>query len=223
MRIISTFKDYYDCMARYDDDYDTILLRKKEEVIQIPFDLSFLEDNKRITYFNIYTGDLDIGLKPIVIFFAGKAYPFLKKIEKTTNTVVKSFIFDKEEALSLIKKNCKDSKNIVNRFFDYFNKEREEFNNLCYNFGPIFGMFFNSHNEYYLRINDRCVLIEKNIKLEDYGFHKFLPPYIAYNELRNFVYNMSYPSRPIPEMPNDIKIHQAGFDLKTSFRKKKKT
>jgi hypothetical protein len=48
-----------------------------------------------------------------------------------------------------------------------------------------------------------------------------MPPSLAWNNLANFVGNVARPARPIPEMSNEIKIEQAGFNLKTSFRKKK--
>lgn len=58
-------------------------------------------------------------------------------------------------------------------------------------------------------------------KLSDYGFAKVVPPVDAYRRLYQWVCNQRQPVKPIPEMPNDVKIEQAGFDLKHSFRKGK--
>lgn len=60
-------------------------------------------------------------------------------------------------------------------------------------------------------------------KLSDYGFAKIVSPVDAYRRLYQWVCNQRQPVKPIPEMPNDTKIEQAGFDLKHSFRKGKAT
>ncbi len=218
MLIKSNFFDYYDCMMKHDDDRETILLRKacKPEFIEYNDPIKDHSYSCNRTFW-------------FVIGFAGKLYPAIwwQKPGKYTsysnnNPIADITIYDKEAALDVTKGSYHK---FIGDFFDYYAKGVVA-DNLTSNYGPIFIMYQKHHP---LGFNDgdgHCpydkIIVRKNICLQDLSFQKVLHPAIAYNELKLWLNNQARPAKPIPEMSNDIKIHQAGFDRKTSFRKGKK-
>lgn len=210
MRIVTDFKDYYDCMARYDEERETIFVRNKTAQVEIkrPAGLPFMDN------------------AGACLFFGGKFYPFhiATRTEKRSIWSYLSqsykkvtFIYDKDESLARLK-NSRWRYDEVVSFFDYFREPfRPELTALIEEYGAVFGIFLTSLFGHNCRHGE--VVIEKNIRLEPFGFVKVLPPALAWNQLTNFVNNIARPAKPIPEMDNDTKIQQAGFDLKTSFRK----
>lgn len=71
----------------------------------------------------------------------------------------------------------------------------------------------------YKSIKEGQILV--NPVLKEYDFQKILDPYTLYQELTSWVSGVLTNNPKISEISNDIKIQQAGFDLKTSFRKGK--
>lgn len=195
MRIISPFKDYYDGMAAYDDGYNLIYRRinKTPTLISLPFRLPYY----CYSYYNHTYRRIGHW-----IGFAGTVYPMLEvykdgklkyiyDMEIARKEIRTSWDYDKYEAFL-------NPKNVV----DIFDKH-----------GPTWII---SGQPYKYPI----VIIE-NPRLLDFKFQEVLPAHIAYNELNKFMCNRENPTKPVPEMSNDIKIEQHGFDLKTSFRKSK--
>ncbi len=207
MRIKSDFKDYYDCMARYDDDHKTLFLRKRgkpekaKDYFLLPYEVSYRSTNRDIT---------NIGFESHLIGFCGKFYPLIE-----VNHGGRKLIYDVEIAADVSK--SRYNAESIRRFMQSQNQERHE---LFLEYGPIFIVSSMEPGEYRSYYNSQQ-WVTRNPRLSDWGFAKILPPNIAYNELWKFVCNMRQPAMPIPEMSNDIKIHQAGFDLKTSFRRHK--
>ena len=57
-----------------------------------------------------------------------------------------------------------------------------------------------------------------NPRLSSLCFQKVKDPYSTYLELERYLSNKANPMKPIPEMPDTVKIQSHGFDEK-SFRK----
>ncbi len=209
MRIISDFKDYYDCLQRLDQDKSTIFLRNKEDQI-------ILEDDKNWTRFF-----------DVIIGFCGKTYVGKSRWVVTPADIEKW----KDEKFLKPSYDCLDKpghneyefseqayqeqipksrwwgehtfpQNLDQDLADYFIK-----------YGPIWTL--TAQNPEY---GDTDRYLQKNDNLGNWGFAKVLPPNQAYQELQRWVYNQASPPKPIPEMSNDVKIHQAGFNTTTSFR-----
>lgn len=80
-------------------------------------------------------------------------------------------------------------------------------------YGPQFEFYVSYQNN----------VFTQSPKLMGTGFEAVVPPQVAYMELYKFLCNQNRPVRPVPDMSNDIKIEQHGFDLRRSFRKQKGT
>ncbi len=157
------------------------------------------------------------------IGFAGEIYPFYDKPAKND---IDGKIIEPRQLLfgcEFINERYNSSRHVFDRLRFSFSQRNPVYNHLdapklielCFSrFGPIF--YIKSHENY-----GKPYHAIKNPKLENLGFAKVLPPHLAYNALQRYVYNQTNPEKPIPEMSNDLKIHQAGFDLKKSFRREK--
>jgi len=226
MRINSNFKDYYDGLQSLDDDKETVLHRFPKIVTMS------LKHYEKIGV-NLYNGERVIG-------FAGNLYPFIEVIKdenssKPNDLKQRILYFDADQYLDSQsyksgwspRKSSWIQKCIQNQITstrDFFNMDKlhkskiELFDAL----GPIFVIDNFDTYTYPRKWEARPDLqISTNINLSKYGFAKVLPPHLAYNNLKIWVNNQARPEKPIPEMPNDIKIEQAGFDLKKSFRHRK--
>lgn len=226
MRINSNFKDYYDGLQSLDDDKETVLNRFPK-IVTMPFK----------TYEKI---GISLYENECIIGFAGTLYPFkeiIKDINSSKPNDLKQRIlcFDAEQYLATRlksnweKRDCawirryhQSAINTTKDFFDVDNIYKYK-RDLFDIFGPIFILDNSSTDSSSIgRLQARPDLqISTNINLSKYGFAKVLPPHLAYNNLKIWVNNQARPEKPIPEMPNDIKIEQAGFDLKKSFRHRK--
>jgi hypothetical protein len=60
-----------------------------------------------------------------------------------------------------------------------------------------------------------------NPQLDKISFQKVLDPFTAFQELEMWIGGVLTENKETSQVSNDIKIQQAGFDLKTSFRKPK--
>lgn len=94
-------------------------------------------------------------------------------------------------------------------------KSKKHFENMC----PVF-------TAYYDQILDskRNVIqygqITYHDSLKQLEFFRVFDPFQAFQEINMWLANQAVPMKPIPEMPNDVKIEAAGFDKKISFRKR---
>lgn len=198
-------------MCKYSDDKKTIFVRMKKEPVGI---------NSETHGFKIKNGwsfqQFDSNCKVLVV--AGKAYPLIDTMckQKTSLPHIRTIRYTYEQAIEFF--NAKSYKETLKSFFDMFTNPNLDLKDLPERFGPVFSINFGQY--YYGNKSD--VEVIENDCLSYYCFEKVLPPPLCYNEIYKFVCNQTRSNRPIPEMSNDIRIEQAGFDLKTSFRKAKK-
>ena len=222
MRIISNFKDYYDCMVQYTNDHDTVFVRNTGKFYEVNYNRSKnekclveLEHDAQLPKYYFVTGSpakiysqYSFG----VIGFCRVNYPIV--YDWYNHTIIYDFSKVQLSAWSRIQ-----GKN-SNEFYDTY-KQQSVAKEMAEAYGPIF-LYLNGcmflHSPYY---GKQSCFVLKNICLEKFGFAKIMPPEIAYNELQKYVYNTARPEKPIPEMSNDVKIELAGFDKKHSFRKSK--
>jgi hypothetical protein len=156
----------------------------------------------------IYSGILWATETVQVIGFAGKVYPF--QIIKRDGRTIHNFDVDQwEKGRARWTRSGFLTTDIVGRTM------------LGLNGTPALEELFVKYGPIWLLYHDDVTMIRINPKLEPLGFASVVPPHEAYNELYKWIVNQARPNRPIPEMSNDIKIEQAGFDLKKSFRHKK--
>lgn len=214
MRINSDFKDYYDGLMATDDDKITVYQRFAK-TIEIPKS-EWLK----------YKQFSECLLRPeySIIGFAGELYPLIVINDPIKPFTIKTIYYDKEKYLN----RNSETRRIDAYFTSYGGKTIEDFFNINNSslkkdlfdlLGPIFILKYNHIVD--RTLTDNPSKIEQNICLDKYGFAKILPPYLVYNNLKLFVNNMTHPTKPIPEMDNETKIVLAGFNTKTSFRKKK--
>lgn len=208
MIIKSNFKDYYDGLQATDDDRITLFLRKNE-TIETPFTEKEIKTHGLNNYVwwecSSYSYEHPYDYSMEYIGFAGILHPVYH------NRIKNQIVYD----INFLKKLRRGR----GSRFENLNDKPIAVDFLFSRFGPIFRLFDNGR---YHGLKRGILAVEKNPKLEPWGFAKILSPPLAYNELQKYIYNQANPGRPVPEMPNDIKIHQAGFDLKTSFRKGKR-
>lgn len=123
-----------------------------------------------------------------VIGFAGNLYPYY--------AVDRKLIFDPEHL----------SSEYYRKGFVISDKVRDD---LFEKFGPIFKLSrFRPYGRWQIELMPRL----------GEWFGKILPPDQAYQNLRSYLSNIALAAKPVPVMSNDIKIHQAGFDIRSSFR-----
>ena len=213
MIIISDFRDYYDCCQKDDQDKITKFLRNRGE---------------ETSHKDLRTAEFDI-----VVGFAGKLYPGVrfpvidgkpikaigwydnfKIYNRYLNSGCISEYFYDEFTLQDLNDVTKKSYGWMRSGTDPLTAIRSPklAELLTERFGPIFtirpGAFYHS-------------LVIVNDRLNQYNFQRALSPQLAYQELTRWVYNHASPEKPIPQMSNEMKIHQHGFNNKTSFRKEK--
>lgn len=219
MRIISSFRDYYDGVAAYDEDRSTQFVRKAEMIDVKRRDVPEIigcHDNRH-KYSGIWSANFVIG-------FAGKMYPgeWYSGAKGTTIIFDPVVLRDREES-----DYAWQYKNKQRSWLDHY-EQPEVARKLSDLYGPQFLISSDACLPKPPTIVDPCghapfghVWIYKNVRLADFGFAKVLDPFQAYGLLQTFVCNQSRPGRPIPEMSDELKAHQHGFSPKESFRRDK--
>jgi hypothetical protein len=247
MRLLTDFKDYYDGCFNVPDANDRgVFVRKKAkklDILQIVHSTHPSFPFPRPDY-HVLKGFDRTEKYFRVVCIAGKFFPFVYVHNWVRcGNDNKQIIWGKENYSSIF--NHDSDRGFTSAYFgpttpvmdwfDYWETPNVDSTfkmALSDQYGPVFGVFYKMHSELsgldtgfrkMLGANSTPVGIEKNICLSAIGFQKVLPAFVTYNEIWKWLQNNQFPTRPIPEMPNDIKIHQAGFDLKKSFRKAKES
>lgn len=201
MRIVSSFKDYYDGLQRNDQDKTTTFVRPKTEYfsIKMPKELEYLY------YRGMFDSD-NHGNRLNCIGFVDQLYWWpSSELQKFLNReTFFDYRFPKiatQHMLLRWQSNASKLFELLGPMWiihdvNYYHDEKDQW-----------GMMIRGH---------------KYPKFADYNLAKVLPPHEAYEKLYRYVANQQMPEKPIPVMPNDVKIELAGFDLKKSFRKPKK-
>lgn len=199
MRIISDFKDYYDCIQRLGQS-DIVYLRKPNTKI-IPSNFSSIVGSIN----NRYKDGIDYI--PILIGFCGQYYPLINRVDRINHT--SDYYYNKEELLEVTpgRRSYFSIHRFIDKFFDYkwdFPFSYEE---------PIFVVY---------GINGLPPSIEiiSNCNLGDFHFQRIFDPYSAFQRIHEYLGSQARPEKPIPKLDDITMRDIKGFD-KFSFRKDK--
>ncbi len=224
MVIKSDFKDYYDGVSRYDEDRSLMYIRKsteKELTSPIESGLPFFAD-EFAKYQRGYR-DLILGVESVVFGIGGKVFPCIR-FNNFLFTEMDSLCsyFESNYEIDLAKRSSVPwvkRKYSLPEFFETRNSTAFEAIFEKWNV-PVL-KFTHSKNYTWRGGSYEKNTMSLNPVLSGSGFEKIQNPHEVYDSVYRWLANRNNPGRPIPEMPNDIKIQQAGFDLKKSFRKEK--
>jgi hypothetical protein len=218
MRIISKFRDYYDCIQSYGQD-DLTYIREKREV-EIPFGTDFSSYNYSFSY--------DYYMSSEIIGFCGKLYPLInierygdikrcytvEDIDKVAESVLNQQ--EKYNYYNLPHPKYRVSGNRVTPratfvyIFDKFKEAKWPHTQLFDQYNvPIFSA---------QRKDYRTSIVTLNDCLRPFEFVKVLDPYQAFQELSMYLANIARPMKPIPKIDDKTLAEAKGYD-KFSFRK----
>jgi len=240
MKIISSFKDYYDLGLSVDKDELPIFVRQEKIFAISKANIKITEIYKKISAFNQKLPPCPPGFNKSVVAFCGKVYPFyhydyLDKSDENKSKTACCFnlnsyknailmIDDKkirEAALKYIEDN-------LNKVIRYFNWKTTE--NTASSFVNI-GKGFTIDDSIFRDIEAPIMITDMNKqhreliinpRLNKYGFQSCFDPFMAYQELSMYIgNNLIDTSRNIPRPISDkMKAETKGFDI-WSFRRHK--
>lgn len=203
MRIVSPFKDYYDCIQSVGFTKEPLFIRDTKSVHFFPQYL--------IPRATRYKNDdnYDVGC----IGFCGTIYPYIR----TGNS------FDGYQYYYSTKKWGKYSSILEMVSVDWQNKGKI-YNRDCSKINdelktPIFHIDYSRDRE--VDGQKWRGYQEKNPNLSLLQFQQIKDPYTAFQEIEQWLCNQASPEKPIPQISNNDMIEAKGFDLKYSFRKEK--
>lgn len=227
MRIISSFKDYYDSVQIYGQS-DSVYIRNPEE---IDCDISW---GKFYPY--NYEGLLEIDerLIPHAIGFCGKIYYCIQynKINHGENKNISHcfYDFDSLNEFILTNFNKKQIKTYLNQkvyiFSTYQNNLKKFFKENKYADESYKELFFQFRTPIIVKKtkleSTNKFTVFKNSCLSEFEFYKIFSSYQAFQEVSMFIENLGNPEKPIPQPSDDVMRDIKGFD-KWSFRKEPKS
>lgn len=226
MLIVSKYHDYYDTALGFGGIDKTIVYDRIGTATYVPIEIPTLN---RPRYFK--TPKFDIEYYFSIIGFCGKLYPYIKKKTRKLGEYEWNVdhIFDAEEIDTILK-------DIVFKWYSKFKSLDEiltavEKANLfvehkvpSFIAGDIDYSSYNLGTEKWITKDLTVKNIRANLvlnpKLKEFGFYKIFDSYGTFQEIQMFLSGvLGLNDKPIVEVSNEQKILQAGFDLKTSFRK----
>lgn len=248
MRIISSFKDYYDCMMGTDREPQPLYVREPKE-IKLKGDVPFEEYRMRFGYRSEWS------LCQHTIGFCGKLYVMLDMTSWTPSWDNRPHIETKcwsaEDVTNFMKSALK--KDGLERFFreekgrgksrmsrakrnkygrshDGTQRSFEEFFESFYAKSDAYPQLFTHENKThpiftveprrgeYFSKSDPRILTYDG-NLRHLEFYRKLSTQQTYAELLMYMSNIAVPMKPIPEHDDETLAEIKGFDRKTSFRK----
>ena len=216
MRIISEKHDYYDCIQRSGIDTSLIYIRK-ETVVE---EYSMMGGRYYFSQHGYRTRSYGIG-------FCGKYYLCFEINIYNKKTMKDNFYyaydlesFDKICKSHLSEKDYKHFRSASRPLgFGYngsgYNKVKKCFNHFqeyCKNNQSKISAMFEKH--------PICLIYEEGgtnkiiwnySDLKSLEFFRIFDPYSAYQEIQMFLGSLASPEKEIPEMSNELKIHQKGL------------
>lgn len=206
MRIISKFKDYYDCGMSYGFDKDFHYVRNTE-IIELKKDVF---SYRLICPPNMMVKECDnsgIG----IIGFCGEYFPFVSHFDSSgTGPRIITYTVERIEKYQI--DYLKFYKAWLRKESPLFRELPNLFNGLFSRTCPIFQIERHWWDGCRAYLNPNLSLLE---------FQKVYPPFQAYQKIRMFLGSFAEPEKPIPVISNNDMIEAKGFDLKSSFRKGK--
>lgn len=222
MRIISDFKDYYDCGQQYGFDPKLIYNRKIQHI-----DVEL----------NIH-GWFKHCSELVIIGFCGKLYPVVLLKTAYRNDVDVCYSIEDVDQFAhayLTKKELGDY--YADSFYRFSYRgfgNRIYYQNLfgkVKDFGLLHSLFIQYHTPIFSIIrNNKTGLthgkfgytLSLNIKLKDFYFYRVFDSYSAYQELSMYYGGvLGGIKEVVPDVPDKVLVDAKGFD-KYSFRKDKK-
>jgi hypothetical protein len=241
LRIISDFKDFYDCgQGAGDFDDDVVYLRKTEKIVAKPNKV-WLPNFPTFSLNDWRSAGDRLDVETFIVGFCGKVYPIVRvchseKDKQGNHTKPHAFIFKVEDldayiAAHFSKTAFEDYKNPsqskwAKRKFNWYQSRGEYQKFLERNppGNPGYQRVFDEYNcpiflrtySWWASIGDSLYI---NPLLKTYQFYRYINPYTAFQELAMYWGGKAQPNKPIPEMDDATKIEQHGLDPKWSFRK----
>jgi len=226
MRIISDFRDYYDCVQGMGVDLETVYLRKKEEyaLTEFPF-----------PKFRCYASQSDnwfIKFNEYIIGFCGKIYPMLEvhysrwedpvacfSVEDVDKCVEAHYRDKHVAAYQWNPKNKHRWKHFTYWPHNQRRKDVQKFFQACADEQDRHAELFHAHPIFVARYDGSTKMsITYNDELKPLGFIRRFDPYTAFQEIYMFMCNMAKPDKPIPKVSDADMVTAKGFN-KWSFRK----
>lgn len=216
MIIQSKFKDYYDPLAHQYKDEKVVFERTNKILKEAAIPEEIKEAVTKFTLFPVQIERLknkNISREMGVVFFCGKAYPFIKTtvLDLENNTSTTTFSYTDFHFIDIVEKEA-----FHQFFWHQFKKALAKFLKSKYKGEGIKDDGVEElNNKYSPIIVCFSRYAEINPCLKDFGFH--LHPYIIIQELMGFLQSKS---PKIPEPNNETRVQLKGFN-KFSFRKEK--
>lgn len=220
VRIISSFKDYYDSAMGYGIDHDLIWLRESKEVKE---DIGPRRKYQWSNYWfsnNFHYINVNIG-------FCGKLYGCTKVSKKDDGKVLAEAICHSVEDIdNFIESNFK--KKQIKYYYDRKGSWRNNLDMGLNGRRANFEKFFKDVAEYsddkvekFLIKNNTPVVVGNtlNASLKKWEFYRVVDPYTAFQEIQMFFGKLRSPEKPIPPISDADMLEAKGFDPKYSFRK----
>ncbi len=245
MRIISKFKDYYDCIQGMGQDQTLVYLRNKKELEY--------KEQPHLPSVHLYYKYKTIYIRSHTVGFCGRLYPILQMkfcddskdfaLEPKASKIGLTTCFNIDDVDDFMKANAKEDqleryfskKGEYGRFFfsrtpflksfNEFDKHKDAYKSLFEEYrSPIF--IQSSSNNVTANRNTKLgwELLNKfciNGNLKEVEFYKIFDPYQAFQEISMFLGNMASPEKEIPKLDDVVMAEIKGFD-KWSFRKEPK-
>jgi hypothetical protein len=212
VRIISSFRDYYDCIQRVHFDKSIVYNRipHKVELKKWPFPRRE----------QIYAQRTNIEAH--IIGFCGKIYPVLfVDISTVGYTDTKRHIvynFSELETLltpytKKISKWYKNPLGNAKKFFDQCKQEQNKHTDVFQDGGaPV---FVAQESKYRHSLS----WVEYNTNLTPFEFYRVFDPHTAFQEIYMYLNNQAEPRKEIPHISDEIMAEIKGFDPPWSFRR----
>ena len=232
MRIISKFKDYYDCiMGQYGID-NSIIYKRNNEIIKLDRNDTFIFTHKLFkqetcSYYKPNITKDNMNILPKFVWFCGKIYVYYMINYYDNGLEVTNYVYDKDEIFKLFETyNSSYTKpKEIKRKIALFKTEYERINgskilnDLFITFNtPIFALSFDTKWNYFsANLRGRICHVELNPNLKDIQFYKLFNPVDAFQELSMFIGNVLTNTAEIPQIDEKYRMAQRGLD-KTSFR-----
>lgn len=232
MRIISDFKDYYDCLQSYDQDRETLYIRKPKTIVYKKYDdCPFPKATTCCFYWSKNSG-VRIDVRQYIVGFCGKIYPilymsnykYLEPRELCFNlTDVNNFIRANTNEIQYKTYSDKRKQN-----FSFYRDDRQQgfkafFEDCETKKSSYIRLFEDEHSPIFvaeLNGEGHVNQLTFNTNLKPLEFYKLFNASQAYQEILMFFNNLAVPMKPIPKLDDVTMAESKGFD-KYSFRKDK--
>lgn len=230
MKIVSDFKDYYDCMQRTGIDLDVVYVRRTSvfREIQQPESWQWLHDSRGLYYNTVTVGFCGTIYRAVMFYDASRPAGGKPLDHAVPAKPLTGWMWS------------------VPKIRDYFDEHgrplerafyRQEFEKKMQRLLPVTCPWLyhdwsskNAKDEDLFerapiilshRTRDNRDQIILNPRLNGLSFQKVLDPAQAYQTLCQWMCNQARPREYIPPVSNSDLIEAKGFDLKYSFRKDK--